>query len=107
MCICVYMCMYPCMCVCMCVHISECAGECSSEGEGGYIHLFPSLYSALYIPHMSMVVLRLFQGDILIRVNNVKVTSVRQVNRLIEKSKGDRYQSLSSFIVLLLIGSPY
>ena len=48
-----------------------------------------------------MVVLCLFQGDILIRVNNVKVTSVRQVNRLIEKSKGDRYQSLSSFSPLI------
>lgn len=44
-----------------------------------------------------LIVLLLLQGDILIRVNNVKVTSVRQANRLIEKSKGDRYQSLSSF----------
>ena len=43
-----------------------------------------------------------FQGDILIRVNNVKVTSVRQVNRLIEKSKGDRYQSQFSFCRSLL-----
>ena len=43
-----------------------------------------------------------FQGDILIRVNNVKVTSVRQVNRLIEKSKGDRYQSQFSFCHSLL-----
>ena len=51
--------------------------------------------------HVSMVVLCLFQGDILIRVNNVKVTSVRQVNRLIEKSKGDRYQPLSSFSLLI------
>jgi len=46
-----------------------------------YVHVYTYCYNSHY--HT--------QGDVLMRINNVRVSSIKQVEKQIQKTKGNRY----------------